>query len=918
MTSRRSEAELVTLRKRAQQDARARKETVTTVHLLAAVAAGEGSARELLAARRLDRDKLLRAARNFDEELDGAIGLALDAARDFAHRAALPSREVVGSSRGLRPRATVPPGGLHVLLALLSNRRFAAFRALGQCGIDIPRLRSAVTQVMLGLVAPPRPRSSRRNGSRPEPVRRDAPQGAPSRSNVGDSGRLPPRSANRARGRGRAVEVPWIPPPSNPRATEDRATENRATENKAPVSERRPRAATPKITQDKPVSEGGVASDERPPRDEVATTRAKALPSEGTAESAQRPSSQRQSSGRPSSQRQSSQRQSSARGSSNELMALDVESFPLLGTIGTNLTLAAALGRLEPVIGREQEVEQLLDVLAKRHANNPVLVGPAGVGKTSIAHGLARTWAADSEAPRILMQIPVGDLLAGTGTRGALAERLADIRREVATSEGRVVIFIDEIHELFAGSASDELTSELKTALSRGELPLVGATTVEDYRRYLEADPALARRFSAIEVEEPDEEHAFLLLRSVARNLGAHHGVSYSDEALALSVSWSIRYLRGRALPDKAVSVLDLAGARLKRRGGDDGEVEPKHVAEVVSELAAVPLERLLQTDHERMLGMERLLGERVVGHAAPLQRIAAVLRRNAAGLRGRRPIGTFLLLGPTGVGKTETAKAIAEALFHSPDAMTRLDMSEYAEAHAVSRVVGAPPGYIGHDDGGALTEAVRRRPYQVVLLDEIEKAHRDVLESFLQVFDEGRLTDGRGRTVDFTNTVIVLTSNIGASELRAIQTERRVGFQRTDAQGPEPERMREVAIKAARDTLPPELYNRLDEVLFFKPLGRHEVGQVARRLLAGLGAALQARGIELDVEEAVIEALLDRGGYDPELGARPMRRAIASLVEAPLADMILSGELARGGVALLGVEDGELSIDALQRRRTA
>jgi ATP-dependent Clp protease ATP-binding subunit ClpC len=598
-------------------------------------------------------------------------------------------------------------------------------------------------------------------------------------------------------------------------------------------------------------------------------------------------------------------------------MALDAEKFPLLGTIGTNLTLAAALGGLEPVVGREHEIEQLLDVLAKRHANNPVLVGPAGVGKTSIVHGLARMWAASS-TPRLLVQVPVGDLLAGTGTRGALAERLADIRREVADSDGRIVIFVDEIHDLFAGGASDELTSELKTALSRGELPLVGATTVEDYRRHLESDPALARRFAAIEVEEPDEEHAFLLLRSVARSLAAHHGVRYSDEALALSVSWSIRYLRGRALPDKAVSVLDLAGARLKRRDAGSGEVEPKHVAEVVSELADVPLERLLQTDHERMLGMERLLATRVVGHDTALGRIAAVLRRNAAGLRGRRPIGTFLLLGPTGVGKTETAKAIAEALFHSADAMTRLDMSEYAEAHAVARVVGAPPGYIGHEDGGTLTEAVRRRPYQVVLLDEIEKAHRDVLESFLQVFDEGRLTDGRGRTVDFSNSVMVLTSNLGADQLRAMHQARRVGFQSSAAGGPDPERMREVAIKAARDALPPELYNRLDEVMFYKPLGRSEVGEVARRLLGALGAALQARGIELDVDDAVIDALLERGGYDPELGARPMRRTISSLVEAPLADMILTGELARGGVALLGVEDGELSIDALQRRRTA
>jgi ATP-dependent Clp protease ATP-binding subunit ClpC len=319
------------------------------------------------------------------------------------------------------------------------------------------------------------------------------------------------------------------------------------------------------------------------------------------------------------------------------------------------------------------------------------------------------------------------------------------------------------------------------------------------------------------------------------------------------------------------------------------------------------------------MLSLEKLLAARVVGHGAAIARIARVLRRNAAGLRGRRPIGSFLLLGPTGVGKTETAKALAEALFHSPDAMTRLDFSEYAEAHAVARLIGAPPGYVGHEAGGQLTEAVRRRPYQVILLDEIEKAHRDVLEAFLQVFDEGRLTDGRGRRVDFTNAVIVMTSNLGASEAHAARGERSVGFSRGgEGKGVSPEKLAELMIGAARAHLPPELYNRIDEVICFGALARAEVAEIARRLLGALDAALEDRGIRLDVDPAVVDALLAAGGFDVELGARPMKRTLARLVENPLAELILRGDLDEGGVALVGVEDGEIVVDAVEDRQAA
>jgi ATP-dependent Clp protease ATP-binding subunit ClpC len=597
---------------------------------------------------------------------------------------------------------------------------------------------------------------------------------------------------------------------------------------------------------------------------------------------------------------------------------LDERRFPILTQIGKNLTLAAARGELDPVVGRDAEIEQALDVLAKRQGNNPCLVGAAGVGKTSVARGIAESIAARRDVAslddRILIEIPIAELIAGTGVRGALAGRLAALKKEVRATGGRVVLFFDEIHQLFAGEAADEIAGDLKLALSRGELPCVGATTADEYRRFIDSDSALSRRFSVVEVDEPSREDAYLVLESVARKLERHHRVAYDDEALALTINWSMRYLPGRALPDKAVSIVDLAGARARRRGAE--RVTPEAVAEVVAGLAGMPIERLLQSDGDRMLRLEDILSERVIGHGEHMGKIARILRRNAAGLSGRRPIGTFLLLGPTGVGKTETAKAIAEVLFHTESAMTRIDMSELSEAHAVAKLIGAPPGYVGHDAGGQLTEAVRRRPYQVVLLDEIEKAHPEVLTAFLAVFDEGRMSDGRGRTVDFTNTVIVLTSNLGAGELSAA-ARKRVGFSRGGAA--EAADLDSRVVAAARAALPPELYNRLDEVLAFSPLGRDDVRRIAQKMLALVSRSLEEqRDLRLEVEAAAVELLLDAGGFDPELGARPMRRTLARLVEAPLAEKILRGELGAGDVVLLGVEGGELSFDVLDADSSA
>jgi ATP-dependent Clp protease ATP-binding subunit ClpC len=589
---------------------------------------------------------------------------------------------------------------------------------------------------------------------------------------------------------------------------------------------------------------------------------------------------------------------------SSSPFALDAGKYPTLAKLGRNLTELASLGRIDEVIGRDDEIERLLDVLARRRSNNPILVGPPGVGKTAIAEGLARRLAHGGEGVRglegtILVELSAGGLVSGTGVRGALSERMRRLQFEVNRANGKIVLFIDEVHTLFIGGESpDDLAHELKASLARGELPCIGATTDVEYRKYVERDAALARRFSPIHVAEPNPEDAIEILRGIAPRYEVHHGIAYEPSAVESAVELSVRYMPEQTLPDKAIGLLDLAGARTRRRGG--AVVDREAVAQVVAEKVRVPVERLLVTDSQKLLELEQHLAEHVVGHDDVMTRVSDALRKGAAGFHGARPLATFLFLGPTGVGKTETARALNE-LFFMGCPMTRIDMSELSESHAVAKLVGAPPGYIGHDTGGLLTEAIRHRPYQLVLLDEIEKAHMDVLQSLLPLLEDGRLTDGKGRTVDCTHTIVVMTSNLGAQQSNRSQSS--IGFRGASAGSDDGF---SAALAAARRALPPELWNRIDEPLFFGPLSRDEVAEIARRMIAGVVQQLHERqGVELSVDATAIDSLVALGGYDAELGARPMRRAIGRMVEAPLAAAILGGDFQRGD-RILAVGDAE------------
>jgi len=596
-----------------------------------------------------------------------------------------------------------------------------------------------------------------------------------------------------------------------------------------------------------------------------------------------------------------------ARATPSTSRELDVKQFPWLAGLGRNLSALAERGALDPCIGREREIDEVIDILGKRRTNNPCLLGEPGVGKTAVVEGVAQALLGtrSSLGEKIIVELDMASVVAGTKLRGSFSEKLNAIKEEVKRANGKIVVFIDELHTVVgAGSTGEgpqDAANELKAALARGEFPCIGATTHDEWRKFIGNDPALERRFTAVMVNEPTVAETTEILRGVVDRYARHHGLEYEPESLATAAQLAARYVSDRFLPDKAIGIVDLAGSRSAREGKK--KVVSADVARVVAKLAHLPEERLLMKDTERLLKLENELGERVIGHSDIISRVAQVVRRNYAGFGSRRPMGSFLFLGPTGVGKTELAKALAETLFGTPDALVRVDMSELAESHGVAKLVGAPPGYVGYGEGGQLTEPVRRRPSSVVLLDEVEKAHRDVLLLLLQVLDEGRLTDSRGRHIDFSNTVVVLTTNLGAQAFAKGGAP--MGFGSSDGGGANVQR----ALDMAKGSVAPELWNRIDERLVFAPLERKEIARIAELLISESSKRLfSEKGIRYQADDRVISHLIDNGGFDMTLGARPMRQTVQRLIEAPLAEEILAGSFAKGDSVRVNVTDSRLA----------
>ncbi len=646
---------------------------------------------------------------------------------------------------------------------------------------------------------------------------------------------------------------------------------------------------------------------------------------------------------------------------------------PTLDQFGRDLTVMAKEGKIDPVIGRAEEIERVVQILSRRTKNNPCLIGEPGVGKTAIAEGLAQKIAAD-EVPDLLrgkrlITLDLTGMVAGTKYRGDFEERIKNAIEEVK-KDGNIILFIDEIHTLIGAGAAEgavDAANILKPSLARGEMQVIGATTLDEYRKHIEKDAALERRFQPVTVGEPSPEEAVLILKGLRDKYEAHHKVKIIDEAVEAAVKLSVRYISDRYLPDKAIDLVDEAASRVRlktfstppdlremeeeqkrleqekkaavneqdferaaslrdrekellqkleeekqawqeKNAALHGEVTAEDIAQIVSGWTGVPVVQLTEEEGQRLLKMESILHERLVGQDEAVSAVSRAIRRGRVGLKDpHRPIGSFIFLGPTGVGKTELCKALAAAMFGDEGAMVRLDMSEYMEKHTVSRLVGSPPGYVGYDEGGQLTEKIRRKPYTVVLFDEIEKAHPDVFNMLLQILDDGVLTDAQGRRVDFKNTVIIMTSNVGAR--RITDTKPRFGFGDVSDAAANHETIRENVMSELKTVFRPEFLNRVDDTIVFHQLSETHIEEIARRMLKGLETRLESLSIGLRVSDEAVKKIA-RAGFDPVYGARPLRRAIQSQIEDALAERMLENRFVANDTVVVGVKDDAFTFE--------
>ena len=853
----------------AQDMARGSKAPTTTVHYLLSAFVTQCKARQLLNDSGVDECRVLETFRDMPRRDEPTRVL------DEVHEQA---RVLADSSGSDEVDSTV------LLASLLRVRRSLASRVLRRAGISLPELRAHVIgQLTFGV--------DRASSSHV----RSAETGLSSRTKPGNRAskrhRIEPMVVGARRSSVAGVDT--IP---------KRATQRQ--------KERSIDLLHPEIGIAK--SRSGGVSERSPAPSEPAS--AVLRPTDSTAEG---------SSVAPAGEATQAQRSPVAKApvasSALDRFVLDPAEYPTLCELGRNLTRAGQEGEIEPIIGRELLIDAVIDVLMMRQVNNPCLVGEAGVGKTAIAEGLAVKLAGQKDkygrlGEAIIVELQVSSLLVGTSYRGAFSERMRKLREEVAKADGRIIIFMDEIHTIMGAGAGDgplDAANDLKTALSRGKFPLIGATTRVEYRRHIEKDPAMERRFQVVDVPEPDVDEATAILAGVAPTYAQHHGLPYGHEAIRSAVHLAKRFITDRCLPGKAIAVLDCAGAQARRRRKK--QVMADDVARAVHVLTQVPMDRLLSDERSRIRNLADDLNKHIIGQKRAMARIARRVQRNYAGFSADRPLASFLFAGSAAVGKTETARVLARALFMVDDALVRFDMSEYSDSHSTSRLIGSPPGYVGHQQPGLLSEAVHKRPYRVLLFDDIDRAAPEVLALVQQVLDSGRITDNQGSVLDMRNCIIVLTTNQGAELLLAGSRPRPIGFGAPSKTVDPTEDVDAALFARVRKRLPDEFWSRIDEAISFYPLDDVSIRAVIRRNVQESSERLySARLIRVVADDSVIDWLFGIDDLDPSLGVRPLRARVEEKVEAFLSSRVLDGQLQPGSAIRLFVQDNELVLQPL------